>query len=113
MSANVSTHRTAERLAEAAADLELADLRTFVSTAAGRRFLWALISRTGVFASAFDTEALRMAFIEGRRSVGVDLLQMLQVKVPEGYLAMVQEAAKAVAEASALVDASEAVRADP
>lgn len=84
--------------AREAAETEEADLLSVMSTPSGRRLFFALIERAGVTGGAFDPNPHTMAFLEGRRSVGIELLQRLQQTVPQEYLKMVIEAAQTAAE---------------
>lgn len=96
----MSIQKVVEAEAERQANVELSDLHEIMSTPAGRRLLYALIDRCGVFGSAFDKDTHTMAFLEGRRSVGIDFTQQLQEAVPEFYLQMIVEHAKRAAEYS-------------
>lgn len=80
------------------AETEEADLLAVMSTPSGRRLFFAFIERAGVTAGAFDPNPHTMAFLEGRRSVGIDLLQRLQQSTPQEYLKMMIEAAQTAAE---------------
>lgn len=89
-----------EQKEEAKTDLMLeeSDMRELMSKPAGRRVFFAWLERCGVMASAFDSNPHTMAFLEGRRSMGVEMLQRLQEMTPKEYLEMMVEAAKAAAE---------------
>lgn len=72
------------------------DLAEVLKTAAGRRFVaWVIFDQAkvnnGTFASTNET-----FFREGRRTIGVELLAVIQNKLPEQYLNMVQERTKAL-----------------
>jgi hypothetical protein len=82
------------------ADLEEADLLGVMSTPGGRRLFFALIERSGVMGGAFDRDPGTMAFLEGRRSVGIELVQRLQMTTPKEYLRMMTEAAQTAVERS-------------
>ena len=49
------------------------DLRALMKTEAGRRFMWNLLARTGVYRCTWRPNS-ESAFLEGVRSVGVGLL---------------------------------------
>jgi len=68
------------------------DLRVVLSTPAGRRFVWGLAEHVGVFALKLSDSALTLAMAEGRRSVGVQLLDEARVWYPELFAAMHREA---------------------
>lgn len=90
------TPEEAKRLKE----MEEADLLGVMSTPGGRRLFFALLERSGVMAGAFDRDAGVMAFLEGRRSVGIELVQWLQAATPKEYLRMMTEAAQTAVERS-------------
>jgi len=52
-------------------DLTLSEI---LKTASGRMLIWTFLSRTGVFRSSFSTDGPIMAFQEGRRSIGLEML---------------------------------------
>ena len=57
----------------------------------GRRFLWKLLSDAGVFHCSFNTNAITMAFNEGRRNQGLELLNRINTYAPEQYMVMTKE----------------------
>ena len=68
------------------------DFRTILKTAYGRRFVWKLMRRCGIFKQSFipgDTPQ-DTAFNEGRRSIGNTLLGQVNDINPEAYLQMVK-----------------------
>lgn len=79
-------------------ELEEADLKEIMSSPAGRRTFFAWLERCGVMASSFDSNAHTMAFLEGRRSMGIEMLQRIQAVTPAEYLQMMVEHAKTAAE---------------
>lgn len=58
------------------------------STREGRELVAGLLDLTGVYASSFSTNALSMGYREGRRSVGLDLMALLN---PNHYQLMLKE----------------------
>lgn len=62
-----------------------------MSSTKGRRFLWRLLARAGVFHSSFNTNAMTMAFNEGRRNQGLELLNRINTFAPDQYMTMVKE----------------------
>ncbi len=60
-----------------------------MSTDDGRELIHNLLSMTQLYISSFDTNALSMAFNEGRRSVGLDLQSLMKSDL---YLLMLEEA---------------------
>lgn len=72
--------------------LVVEDLQALLSTPVGRRVLWRLIERTGLFGSSFSESATTAAYSEGRRSVGIELMDWVQREAPNRWIEMVQEA---------------------
>lgn len=90
-----------ERREEARRQLEK-DIREVMAAPAGRRFVWMLINNmAGVFGGTFTGEALGGAFGEGRRAVGIALMQEVQRVSPASYVEMVREQLEAQARAAA------------
>lgn len=67
------------------------DLRTVLSTESGRRFIWGVIQRCGVFQGSATLEPMGISFSEGRRSVGLFLLGDAMAFHPELFLTMQKE----------------------
>jgi hypothetical protein len=53
---------------------ELTDLNSILKTPAGRRFIWKLLSKAGMFHVIFTSNAKLEDFNLGRRSIGLELL---------------------------------------
>lgn len=68
------------------------DLRKVLALPEGRRFVWSILSSTGVYGRAFTGEALTTAHNEGRREIGITLLEKIEADAPGSYLAMLREA---------------------
>ena len=71
------------------------DFRWLMGHAQGRRIVWRYLASCGVFHSSFSTEALVMAKKEGRREVGLQLLDDVMTHTPLAYPKMMEEAGKA------------------
>lgn len=80
----------AKKRAKTAAKQEADDLKTVMSTVQGRRFVMALLDRTGLFRTSFTGNASTY-FNEGRRDVGLRLLADINEQCPELYLTAQQE----------------------
>lgn len=65
------------------------DLRRIMNLVEGRRFVWTLLSDSGVFRDSFDSNGLIMARLNGARRVGLELLKRI---TPEEELRMKAEA---------------------
>lgn len=77
--------------AKLAVDTEASDFKWLMGSKRGRRIVWRLLDRAGVFLSSFSTNAMQMAFAEGRRNEGLRLLVLIQETCPELYAAMTKE----------------------
>lgn len=84
--------RHEQDLRESLANREREDLREVLDTAAGRRVLWSILDVSGVYGLSFTGEALGSAFNEGRRQIGITLLQKIEDLAPGSYLTMQREA---------------------
>lgn len=83
---------SAERLRAVREQRCRADLRAVLDTAEGRRFVWRVLERGAAFRASYDPDnPLRMAFAEGRRSIGLWLLAELQAAEPVSFPALMAE----------------------
>ncbi|MDF1565792.1 MAG: hypothetical protein P1V51_22345 [Deltaproteobacteria bacterium] len=57
----------------------------------GRAFVWGLVLSAGLYEGDFEPDANRTYFLEGRRSVGLDLMRETQRVCPEHHVLMIQE----------------------
>ena len=83
--------REDEERARAAQKREAADLRWLMGQRQGRRAVWRLLAMARLDNLSFDTNAMQMAFKEGKRSVGLELLSKLMEVCPELFLVMQKE----------------------
>lgn len=74
-----------------ARDSEEADLKWLMGSKRGRRIVWRLLDRAGVFRLSFNTNAMTMAFAEGNRNEGLRILAQIHALCPELYPVMVKE----------------------
>lgn len=58
----------------------------------GRALMWYFLEQAGVFHEGFSDNALVMARSSGRRSTGLEKLQLIDVYASEKYAKMVEEA---------------------
>jgi hypothetical protein len=75
-----------------AAEREAADIRWLMESEQGRRIVWRLLNQSGVFRSSFSSDALAMAFAEGNRNTGLQLMAQVHELCPDMYPEMVREA---------------------
>ena len=66
------------------------DLRFVMSTETGRRFMWDLLGRTGLYQTSFTGNS-ETFFREGRRAVGLEQLAHITTACPTEYMAMMKE----------------------
>lgn len=76
------------RLNQLAADDEL---RQVMSTPAGRRFIWRLLDRAGMWRSSYRESRQDTDFLEGNRNIALMLWADLQRICPELKLRMQEE----------------------
>lgn len=81
-----------------ALEIERADAKTVLGTPEGRRWVWALLESCDVWGEA-PADPIEQNRHAGRRDVGIAVMRRLQQLLPGEYNLMVQEAAKAAAEA--------------
>ena len=67
-------------------------LRNLMSNMAGRQFLYTKLAAAHIFVTTFSPNALIMAFNEGERNRGLDLLNDIMAYCPEQYVVMMREA---------------------
>lgn len=67
------------------------DFKDIVSTASGRRFMWHLMAECRPFQPIFHEEASIMYLREGKRQIGLMLMNQFQSLCPEQYLQTVAE----------------------
>lgn len=54
------------------------DMRVLLSSPAGRRFFWRVLTQSGLYSSSYAESATATAYNEGRRSLGLALMQEAQ-----------------------------------
>lgn len=81
----------AEKLARTARQVEIADLRWLMSGPRGRRLMWRLLDRAGVYRTSFNHSGSVTAFNEGQRNVGLQYLADIHRVCPEQFTQMLQE----------------------
>ena len=73
-------------------ETEEGDFKWLMSSKRGRRIVWRLLERAGVFRLSFNTNSMQMAFAEGNRNEGLRTLAQIHALCPELYPVMVKEA---------------------
>ena len=72
------------------AETEAEDFKWLMGNKRGRRIVWRLLEKTGVFRTSFRLNN-EMAFLEGQRNVGLIYLDAINANCPELYLTMLKE----------------------
>lgn len=70
---------------------EALDVQWLVAADPGRRLVRWLVDRSGVLRSSFDATAMVMAHNEGRRSLGIELLRLIQRHCPESTASILND----------------------
>ena len=73
-------------------DREIADFKKVLSMVEGRRFIWRLMAEAGVFRSSFNLSDLAMSNNEGRRDMGLLLLNEMLAVSPNSFIQAQREA---------------------
>lgn len=80
-------------LAEQEQQRERSDIKWLMSTQGGRRIMWGLLGKAGVFKSSFTGNSTTF-FNEGQRNLGLMYLNLINEVCPDQYVAMAKEAAE-------------------
>jgi len=67
------------------------DLKWLMGAKRGRRVVHRMLERAGVWQLSFNTNAMTMAFNEGRRNEGLALTNRLMQACPEQWALMIKE----------------------
>jgi len=86
-----AARETQEREQRLAKDTEESDFKWLMNSKRGRRIVWRLLEKAGVFRSVFNTNAMAMSFAEGHRNYGLHTLGLIHALCPELYSTMVKE----------------------
>ncbi|MET3122611.1 hypothetical protein AAKU67_002213 [Oxalobacteraceae bacterium GrIS 2.11] len=92
---NDALQKARDNVAHHAQQLEVSDLKWFMSSARGRRIVNRLLQNAGVYRLSFHTNALQMSFNEGNRNAGLRLLAAITEHCPDRYTEMLEEAKNA------------------
>lgn len=72
-------------------DIELADVKHLMSSREGRRFIWRMLDRTGVYRTSFTGNSTTF-FNEGMRNIGLLLMADINEACADMYVQMMMEA---------------------
>ena len=78
--------------ARASKDTEEADFKWLMGSKRGRRIVWRLLDRAGIFRTSFNTNSMAMAFAEGQKNEGLKTIAQIHSLCPELYAVMTREA---------------------
>lgn len=81
----------AEAKAKLRQKTEIEDLKWLMSNRRGRRIVYGIVEQAGVFRLSFHTNALQMAFNEGGRNGGLNMVAKLNEHCPDLYALMLKE----------------------
>lgn len=70
---------------------EIEDVKWLMASKRGRRIMWRLLGLSRVFRLSFDPNAMKMAFNEGSRSLGNQLLEEVMDLCQEMFPVMMKE----------------------
>jgi hypothetical protein len=85
------TREESDQRAQNSRRTEDEDLRWLMNSKRGRRIVHRILLRAGVWHSSFNTNALTMAFSEGRRNEGLALTSKIMALTPENFTLMTTE----------------------
>jgi hypothetical protein len=83
--------RDAEARDRNARKVEIADIKWLMSSPRGRRIVWRLLKMARTFQISFNTNAMQMAFNEGNRNLGNQLLDEVMELCPDVFPVMQKE----------------------
>lgn len=75
-------------------EAEEADIKWLMAGKQGRRIVWRMLERSGVYRSTFNSDAMLMAFAEGNRNSGLMLMMQVTTLCPDEYAEMLRESKK-------------------
>ena len=84
----------------------IADLREVAASGPGRRLIERIMADCGVWTLSYSSDPLAMAFAEGRRAAGNQLMADVMEHAPDAFLAIIQERLNRLREAEHAPDAS-------
>jgi hypothetical protein len=80
-----------QQLEQLEAESEAKDVYWLMSDRGGRRIMYRLLERAGVYTGSFTGEALGTVYGEGKRAVGLAYLDILSRYCAEEYVLMLKE----------------------
>lgn len=83
--------QTDEEVNQIRAFHEAEDFKWVMSDAKGRRFIWGLLERAGIYRSSFAGDSENTIFNEGGRNQGLAIVDLIHEHCPELYMQMIAE----------------------
>lgn len=74
--------------------VQVEDIRWMLKHKEGRRVMWRLLSEAGIYRTSFNNSGSVTAFNEGKRHIGLVLVNEINEVAPEQFLAMLKEHAE-------------------
>lgn len=71
-------------------DAEIKDVKAIMATGEGRRFMWRLLEKTGLYKTSFTGNSTTF-FNEGQRNIGLWLISQVNEHCLDEYAQMVEE----------------------
>lgn len=91
VNAQEQARESQDREGKQSKDTEESDLKWLMRNKQGRRIVWRLLEKAGVFRSVFNTNAMAMSFAEGHRNYGLQTLTLIHLACPELFPVMLKE----------------------
>ena len=80
----------------------LKDIKALIGSSSGRRVFWEILNWCNLSGPSFSLNPLEMAKNEGCRSIGMKLLKDISTVDPDGYVKILEERKKTLAEEAAI-----------
>ena len=90
--ADLKKIRAAQRAAKIVEDERRLVILNLMSSPAGRNYVFDSLTRCHCFSTSYSPSALAMAFAEGERNIGLQLLTDVMRFAPDQYIQMTREA---------------------
>ena len=75
---------------------ELRDIQSVMKFRDGRRFMWRVLEKAGIYDSSFSVDPAILAFKEVQRNIGLMLISDIMKATPDKYQVMAKEAQERV-----------------
>lgn len=70
---------------------EISDIKSILNKPEGRRYIWRLLCKCGIFNNSFTGDSNLTAFNEGKRNIGLDILLDVNEAEPAAFARMQNE----------------------